>query len=105
MNRYLAELFHDPGISPMANAASRQRARETHELLPKLMAELGVSLVADYHLDPEHRALMVFDAPSIEAVRDVLVRSGFMQYCDGRIYPVSTLKEALERTKDLKPIV
>ena len=105
MNRYLAELYHDPGISPAANAAARQRARETHAVLPRLMAEKNVSMIAEYHLDPEHRAILVFDAPSIEAVRDVLVQSGFMQYCDGRIYPVSTLKEALERTKDLKPIV
>jgi muconolactone delta-isomerase len=105
MNRYLAELFHDPGISPAANAAARQRARETHEILPRLMSEKNVSLTAEYHLDPEHRAILIFEAPSVEAVRDVLVQSGFMQYCDGRIYPVSTLKEALERTKDLKPIV
>jgi len=105
MNRYLAELFHDPGISPAANAAARERARQTHEALPGLMAEKTVSLIAEYHLDPEHRAILIFDAPNIEAVRDVLVQSGFMQYCNGRIYPVSTLKQALERTKDLKPIV
>ncbi len=105
MNRYLAELYHDPGISPAANAASRKRARATHEALPGLMAGKDVTLVAEYHLDPEHRAILIFDAPSVEAVRDVLVQSGFMQYCDGRIYPVSTLKEALARTKDLPPIV
>jgi hypothetical protein len=104
MNRYLAELFHDPGISPAANAAARERARQTHEALPPLRAETNVTLVADYHLDPEHRAILIFQAPNIEAVRDVLVKSGFMQYCDGRIYPVSTLRESFERTKDLKPI-
>jgi hypothetical protein len=105
MNRYLAELYHDPGISPAANAAARERARQTHQALPGLMAAKNVTMIAEYHLDPEHRAILIFDAPNIEAVRDVLVQSGFMQYCDGRIYPVSTLKEALERTKDLKPIV
>ncbi len=105
MNRYLAELYHDPGISPAANAAARERARQTHAALPGLMAAKNVKLEAEYHLDPEHRAILIFEAPTIEAVRDVLVQSGFMQYCDGRIYPVSTLKEALERTKDLKPIV
>lgn len=104
-HRYLAELYHDPGISPAANAAARRRARQTHEVLPQLMAEKGISLIGEYHLDPEHRAILIFDAPNIEAVRDLLVQSGFMQYCDGRIYPVSTLQEALARTKDLPPIV
>jgi len=36
--------------------------------------------------DPR-RSILIWEAPSVEDVRDVLYESGFMHWCDGRIFP------------------
>ena len=46
-----------------------------------------------YHLDPEHRSILIFEAKTVEDVRDVLYESGFMHWCDGRIFPTTPLSE------------
>jgi hypothetical protein len=92
-NTYLVELWHEPGISPLSNPRYRRMAQRTHEKLPALMEKHGIKMVADYHLDPEHRSILVFEASSVEDVRDLLYESGFMGWCDGRIFPTTPLSQ------------
>lgn len=105
MKTYVVELYHDAGMSPLANAKVREHARSASEALHRLMAEKGVVLDGDYHLDPEHRLILICRADSVETVRDVLYESGMMHYNDGRIYPASTLKEVRERGFQIAPIL
>lgn len=93
INKYVVELWHEPGMSPLSNAASRRMANRTHELLPGLMEARGMTMIGAYHLDPEHRSILIFEAKTVEDVRDVLYESGFMHWCDGRIFPTTPLPE------------
>jgi hypothetical protein len=92
-NTYLVELWHEPGISPISNPRYRKLSQRTHEKLPSLMEKYGIVRLGDYHLDPEHRAILIFEAASVEDVRDLLYESGFMGWCDGRIYPTTPLSQ------------
>lgn len=93
MNNYIVELWHEPGISPLGNAVYREKANRTHAVLPGLLEKHSMTMTGAYHLDPEHRSILIFEAPSVEDVRDVLYESGFMHWCDGRIYPTTPLQE------------
>lgn len=105
MGTYIAELYHDPQMSPRANAAVRAQAKRTGEALPGLMKQKDITMIGDYHLDPEHRAILIFEAPSVEAVRDLLYESGFMHFNNGRIYPASRLSEVRDSAMDAPTII
>jgi hypothetical protein len=92
-NKYVVELWHEPGISPLSNPTYRELARKTHEGMPALMEKLGITMIGDYHLDPEHRSILIFEARSVEDVRDLLYQSGYMGWCDGRIFPTTPLSQ------------
>jgi hypothetical protein len=79
-------------MSPRTNAAVREHARRTGAAMPKLMEEKDVTMIGDYHLDPEHRAIFIFEAPSVETVRDLLYESGLMHFNNGRIYPAKLVR-------------
>ncbi len=93
LNKYVIELWHEPSISPLGNAAYRKKASKTHEVLPGLMEKRGMKVIGAYHLDPEHRSILIWEAKTVEDVRDVLYESGFMHWCDGRIFPTTPLSE------------
>jgi hypothetical protein len=93
MNKYLVELWHEPGISPLSNPTYRKLSQRTHEKMPAALEKYGVALIGDYHLDPEHRSILIMEARSVEDVRDLLYEVGFMGWCDGRIYPTTPLSE------------
>src|SRR5690242_14029663 len=93
LNSYVIELWHEPGISPLGNVAYRKMAERTHKALPSLMEKRGMKVIGAYHLDPEHRSILIWQAKTVEDVRDVLYESGFMHWCDGRIFPTTPLPE------------
>ena len=99
--QYLAELSHTPTECPLSNKISRDLAKKALASVPALGQKHNVRPIATYHLDPEHRGIVIVDAPSVEAVRDLLFEAGFMHFCDGRIYPVTSLDEFMERAEKL----
>ncbi len=105
MGTHIAELYHDPQMSPRANAAVRKQAKRTGEALPQLMEEKDIKMIGDYHLDPEHRVILIFEASSVETVRDLLYESGLMHYNDGRIYPASRLSEVRDKAMSQPTII
>lgn len=62
----------------------------------KLLKEKNVKLVLDIHLDPNHMAFMLFEAPSAEAVRDFVVQGGFDAFLDCHLYLVTPIPEVLK---------
>jgi hypothetical protein len=104
INKYVVELWHEPGISPLGNASYRKMANRTHEKLPGLMEQREMKMIGAYHLDPEHRAILIFEAKTVEDVRDVLYESGFMHWCNGRIFPTTPLSEMHKWAMSQEPI-
>jgi hypothetical protein len=105
LNLYIAELWHQAGISPLGNGAYRPVARESRDLLPKMMAEHGVKCLGIYRLDPTHRAIFLFEARTIEDVRDVLAKSRFMHWFDGQIFPATRLGDAHKGSSEVRAAV
>lgn len=73
--------------------------------MPRLMEEMNIKLIGDYPLDPEHRAIFIFEAPSVETVRDLLYESGLMHFNNGRIYPATRLSNMRDKALDSQPII
>jgi hypothetical protein len=61
--------------------------------LPALAKSLDVKVLLNIHLDPGHKALALFEAPNAEAVRDLLVRGGFMHFVDMEFHLVTPIEE------------
>lgn len=105
LNLYIAELWHQAGVSPLGNGAYRPVARESRALLPKLMAERGMKCLGIYRLDPTHRAMCIFEARSVEDVRDVLYKAKFMHWWEGQIFPATRLGEAHKTSGEIPAAV
>jgi hypothetical protein len=60
-----------------------------------------VKILLDIHLDPVHKAFMLFEAPNAEAVGDLLVISGFTHFLDFEFYLVTPIKELLVHADDM----
>jgi hypothetical protein len=96
MPQYAVIHHHPPDNCPIANKAVRAFAQQAYANLPKLEQELGVKTVLNIHLDPGHKALMVLEAPTAEAARDLLVRGGFMHFTDMEFHLVTPIAEILQ---------
>lgn len=98
LKTYVIEMWHEVLASPLGNSQVRKYVIEVvQEKAPKIMQEKNIQLIGDYHLDPEHRVILIVKAPSIEVVRDFLYESGYAAYVDARIYPTTPLSELSEK--------
>lgn len=88
----------------MTNKVSREVAKKAYAQLPALSKELNVKVLLDLHLDPGHKAFMLFEAPSAESVTNLIVRAGFSYFLDFEFYPVTPIAELLKQT-DKMPTV
>lgn len=101
MPQYAAIGSHPPDNCPMTNKAVRAFAKKTYAQLPELSKRYGVKVLSDIHLDPGHKAFMLFEAPSAEAVRDFLVMGGFTHFLDIEFYLVTPIKEILAHADEI----
>jgi hypothetical protein len=106
MPKYVILADHTADICPSANARSRRRALEgLGEQLPKLAEAAGVRFeVGPLHLDPGHRTVSVVDAPSIEAVTQLVYDTGLSQWNTVEVCPTTPVPE-LMANMDRFPIV
>ncbi len=88
---------HEANGCPMASKGAREAAMKAYAALEELSHKHHVKLVQDLHLDPSHKAFMLFEAPSAEAVRDVLLMAGFGSYLDLELFLVTPIAELLPR--------
>ena len=91
MPQYAILADHSPDICPSSNSKSRVRAVQgLGQDLPRLAAEAGITFVTGpLHLDPGHRTVSVVDAPSIEAVTQLVHATGLSQWNTVEVCPVS----------------
>jgi hypothetical protein len=96
MPQYALIGTHPPNVCPMSNKAAREIAKKAYEQLPSLCKKLNVKLLLDLHLDPNHKAFMLFEAPTAEAVRDLVTMAGFLYFLDFDFHLVTPISEVLK---------
>ncbi len=104
MPQYAVIQSHDADICPMTNKSVREflmKKMPEHEQLTK---KLGVKVLSEIHLDPDHKAFMLFEAKSAEAVRDFLVQGGYTHYLRTEFYMVTPVAELLKHAEDMPTI-
>ena len=104
MPRYVVISNHPPNSCPSANKVLRERGKTMEADLMPHMQKHKVKPELMLHLDPGHRVLWVVDAPSAEAVRDLIYESGLGQWNDFEFYLTSTL-EGITAQVDKLPTV
>lgn len=104
MSQYAAIQTHSPDICPITNKTTRAFFENQVSNLPKLQEELGVKIVSNLHLDPAHKVLTIFEAPSAESVRDFLVRGGFMHVFNIEFYLVTPMEEIMKQIENMPTI-
>jgi hypothetical protein len=95
---------HPPELCPSSNAQTRQMLNEGAGQLPQLAEQLGVSIVTLRVFGPDHIILAVVEADDIEAVRDFMFESRFVQWNTTRIHATYSLEEALVKVNNLEAI-
>ena len=75
------------------------------QLMPGLMEELDIEMVVPpVHLDPGHRSVSVVNAPTIEAVTQLVYQTGFSQWNTVEVCPTTPVQELMEKVEEF-PIV
>lgn len=104
MPQYAVIGRHPPNVCPMTSKAARQAAKHTYEVLDGLLAKKHAKLLMDIHLDPNHKAFMLFEAPTAEVVRDILAEAGFVSFLDLDFHLVTPIPELLKMGESIPPI-
>ena len=95
---------HTPTDCPSSNAKVRKMMAEAAGKLPALAKSLGVEPVYMGAPIVDHKLFFVLRAPSFEAVRDFLVKSGMVQTQTSHIYPTLSVEDTLKIAEELAPI-
>jgi hypothetical protein len=94
---------HTPDECPSSNAKVRKMMAEAAGKLPALAKSLGVEPVYIGAPMVDHKLFFVLKAPSYEAVRNLLIKSGMIQTQTSHIYPTLSMEEALKTAAELTP--
>ena len=92
MPKYVVISNHPPDACPSANAAVRKIGEKLPAEIPKLMQKYGIKPEVILHLDPGHKQLWVLEAPTSEAVRDMIYEGGLEKWNDFEFYMASSLE-------------
>ncbi|HMC06001.1 MAG TPA: hypothetical protein VKG89_01275 [Solirubrobacterales bacterium] len=95
---------HPPELCPSSNTQTRQMMNEGAGQIPQLAEQLGIKIVTLRVFGPDHIILAVVEADDIEAVRDFIFQSRFVQWNTTRIHATYSMEEALTRVNDLEAI-
>ena len=97
LNTYVVELWHEVRASGLGGLSTRKFVNEVIlKAVPKLLEEKNIKQIAVYHLDPEHRVIAIFEAPSIEILRDFLYESGYMHIAHATIHIATPMDHIME---------
>ncbi len=88
----------------MTSKGARQAATNAYKVLDGLLKQHKAKLLLDIHLDPNHKAFMLFEAPSAEAVRDIVGESGLIAFLDLDFHLVTPIPELLKRAESIPTI-
>ncbi|HJU34946.1 MAG TPA: hypothetical protein VJ695_07475 [Nitrososphaera sp.] len=103
--RYGLTMTHPPNVCPLANKASREAAVAGWKQIPSLAQKYGLSVLSFDHFDPGHLIIAMFEADSIEAVRDFAMEAGLMAWNDLKINPVTPVSELMDNMDKAPPTI
>ena len=95
---YVALMRHSPESCPDSNATVRKHAQQALGKMEELGKKHHVQPKSMHVLAPAHMSVAIFEAASIEAVRDFLMESGLAQWNDTELYPSLPPEEAMQAT-------
>lgn len=98
---YVALLRHGVESCPAANGRVNKRLQETFPKMEEIGSKHQVALRSSHVLSPTHLAVLVLDAPNIEAARNFLEEGGVTQWNDVELYPSMSLQERMETSARL----
>lgn len=88
----------------MTSKAAREASTRAYGMLDNLLKQKHAKLLLDIHLDPNHKAFMLFEAPTAEAVRDILGESGLITFLDLSFHLVTPIPELLKMAGQIPTI-
>jgi hypothetical protein len=92
---------HPPELCPTSNRQVRDLMSHGAQELPALAKKLDIDIVALNVLGPDHEVIGVFEAADINAVREFLVESRFIQWNTTTVRASWTMEDALRRADAL----
>ena len=98
MPHYALLADHSPDLCPSSNAKVRARSLEglNPENADRVAESLGMkTLFGPLHLDPSHRTLAIFEAPTIEAVNKWVIETGLFQWNTVEVSAVTSIEEMM----------
>ena len=88
----------------MTNKAVREFFMKQGPKNPDLARKLGVRVHEELHLDPDHKAFILFEAPNAEAVRDYLMQGGYTHFSNFSFHLVTPIAELLKQAEQIPTI-
>ena len=88
----------------MSNKAAREMAKKAYAQLPSLLKKHDAKVILDLHLDPDHKSFMLFEAPTAEDVRDIVLLAGFGYFLDFSFHLVTPISTLLKHVEDMPTI-
>ena len=75
------------------------------ETIPSLSQKYGIKVLSFDHFDPEHLIIGMFEAKSIESVRDFVMESGLMAWNELKINPITLVSELMDNIDKAPPTI
>ena len=88
----------------MANKAVRAWSAKNMKNLSKMEKKFHLKVLQNLHLDPNHKALILFEARKAEDVRDFIAEAGFMHFCENEFYFVTPVEALLKKADSIPTI-
>src|SRR5256712_9714623 len=95
---------HPPDQCPTANETIRKFFLNRAPEMPKLAERLGVEYLARPIISTEHKSIAIVRAKNVEAVRNLAIERGRIQWKSGEILHGGSMDPASDEIKHLKPI-
>lgn len=95
---------HEANGCPLTSKAAREAAKRAYGALDGSLKQKDAKLLLDIHLDPSHKAFMLFEAPSAEAVRDIVAESGLISFLELDFHLVTPIPQQLQMAEKIPTI-
>jgi hypothetical protein len=104
MPEYAVLQSHPPDNCPMTSRAVREFVMKQFPKNEAIAKKLGVKVKAELHLDPDHQAFILFEAPNAEAVRDYMVQGGYTHFSRLSFHLVTPVAEVLKQLEKIPTV-
>lgn len=103
--QYAILATHTPDMCPLSNKIVRETAKKAYEQLPGLCKKYNAKILLDISLNPNHLCFMLFEAPNVEAVRNIVMSAGFGYFMEMNIHLVTPIDELLKSMDEMPTIL